>query len=181
MIFNRRDAENHDIYPLIRFLIRFVLRSVALTILLNNNGPLFVRLIYPPQYTWANHIARIGVPTLIRDVLWTFSKFLEAFAIVPQIHLVRRQASCRSFTLGYISLLAVYRFLYGVKTISMLFHRSDPVSAITGLMQMMAYANGLWTCSRIKPGAPPSGDVVENILNDEKAAQIEALDEKVLI
>jgi len=62
-----------------------------------------------------------------------------------------------------------------------MFGHFDPISIITGLIQGSTYVTGLIVCSQIKPAVPPGDDVVENVLNDEKVAQIGALDEKVLV
>mmetsp|Transcript_5786 Transcript_5786/g.18075 ORF Transcript_5786/g.18075 Transcript_5786/m.18075 type:complete len:159 (+) Transcript_5786:298-774(+) len=46
------------------------------------------------------------------DVLWTFSIFLEALAIVPQLFVLQRYREVENLTGHYVFFLGAYRFLY---------------------------------------------------------------------
>lgn len=49
------------------------------------------------------------VPT---EILWSFSIFLEAVAILPQLFLLQRTGEAETITTHYLAALGVYRALY---------------------------------------------------------------------
>ena len=49
---------------------------------------------------------------VLQDVLWTFSEYLEAVAILPQIFLLEATARYEALTFSYIFCLGAYRFFY---------------------------------------------------------------------
>ncbi len=58
------------------------------------------------------------------ELLWTFSLYLEAVAILPQLFLLQRTGEHEQFTLHYIFALGLYRALYLVNWIYRAFTES---------------------------------------------------------
>lgn len=48
----------------------------------------------------------------VSEILWSFSIFLEAVAILPQLHMLRRTGQAEALTRYYIFALGSYRALY---------------------------------------------------------------------
>jgi ER lumen protein retaining receptor len=46
------------------------------------------------------------------ELLWSFSLWLEAVAIMPQINILTKNNEAEAFTLHYIAALGSYRFFY---------------------------------------------------------------------
>ena len=48
----------------------------------------------------------------VMEILWTFSIYLEALAILPQLFLVQKTGEAETITSHYLFALGIYRFLY---------------------------------------------------------------------
>ena len=46
------------------------------------------------------------------EMTWSYSIWLEAFAIMPQLHLLRKQGEVENITSNYIVALGLYRLFY---------------------------------------------------------------------
>lgn len=80
----------------------------------------------------------------IMEVLWTFSLYLEAVAILPQLVLLQRSRNIDNLTGNYVFLLGAYRALYVVNWIYRYFledHRARWIPWISGLVQTALYAD----------------------------------------
>lgn len=80
----------------------------------------------------------------IMEVLWTFSLYLEAVAILPQLVLLQRSRNIDNLTGNYVFLLGAYRALYVVNWIYRYFledHRARWIAWISGLVQTALYAD----------------------------------------
>lgn len=80
----------------------------------------------------------------IMEVLWTFSLYLEAVAILPQLVLLQRSRNIDNLTGNYVFLLGAYRALYVVNWIYRYFledHKARWISWISGLVQTALYAD----------------------------------------
>lgn len=80
----------------------------------------------------------------IVEVLWTFSLYLEAVAILPQLVLLQRSRNIDNLTGNYVFLLGAYRALYVVNWIYRYFledHKARWISWISGLVQTALYAD----------------------------------------
>ncbi|TQD70960.1 hypothetical protein C1H46_043500 [Malus baccata] len=78
------------------------------------------------------------------DVLWSFSIYLEAVAILPQLVLLQRSRNIDNLTGNYVFLLGAYRSLYLVNWIYRFFtelHRVLWIPWISGLVQTALYAD----------------------------------------
>jgi ER lumen protein retaining receptor len=80
------------------------------------------------------------------EMTWSFSLWLEAFAIMPQIDIVNKQKSVESFTAHYIAALGFYRFFYILNWIYRYYDENFLcwTSIITGIVQVLLYADFLY-------------------------------------
>ncbi|PIN23499.1 ER lumen protein retaining receptor [Handroanthus impetiginosus] len=80
----------------------------------------------------------------VMEVLWTFSLYLEAVAILPQLILLQRTRNIDNLTGNYIFLLGAYRALYLLNWIYRFFMEKAQarwISWISGLVQTALYAD----------------------------------------
>ncbi|KAI0001046.1 ER lumen protein retaining receptor [Russula vinacea] len=77
----------------------------------------------------------------ITEVFWSFSIFLEAVAILPQLFIVQRTGEAETITTHYIAALGAYRGLYIPNWIYRYFAEDlvDPISITAGLVQTGLY------------------------------------------
>ena len=80
------------------------------------------------------------------EVLWTYSLWLEAFAIVPQLFMIRRTQRIDVITNHYIFFLGVYRFFYICNWIrkAVVKHKTQYVVWTTGIIQTILYADFIY-------------------------------------
>ncbi|KAA8533483.1 hypothetical protein F0562_031083 [Nyssa sinensis] len=82
--------------------------------------------------------------TSVMEVLWSFSLYLEAVAILPQLKLLQRSKNIDNLTGNYVFLLGAYRALYLINWIYRFFtenHRTRWIPWISGLVQTALYAD----------------------------------------
>jgi ER lumen protein retaining receptor len=61
----------------------------------------------------ATHLIGSGVTNFsVTELLWTFSIYLEAIAILPQLIVLQRYREVENLTGNYIFFMGAYRFLY---------------------------------------------------------------------
>ncbi|KAL6122953.1 hypothetical protein ACLB2K_075477 [Fragaria x ananassa] len=80
----------------------------------------------------------------VTQVLWTFSIYLEAVAILPQLVLLESSRNIDNLTGNYVFLLGTYRALYLLNWIYRFFtelHRVHWIPWISGLIQTVLYAD----------------------------------------
>jgi ER lumen protein retaining receptor len=73
---------------------------------------------------------------------WTFSIYLEAVAIIPQLFLLQKQGECENITSHYVALLGSYRFFYLLNWIYRYFHEyhySQIIVWVCGVVQTALY------------------------------------------
>ncbi|XP_063900995.1 ER lumen protein-retaining receptor-like [Zophobas morio] len=78
----------------------------------------------------------------ILEVLWTFSEFLEAIAIFPQLDMIQTTGEAESITSHYLFFLGLYRALYIPNWIYRYYtekHHLDLISVIPGIVQTALY------------------------------------------
>ena len=73
------------------------------------------------------------------EILWTFSVYLEAVAILPQILFTIRSKEYNSTVLRYVSLLALYKTAHLLSWVYRYFdeHRCDVISIFPGIIQTL--------------------------------------------
>ncbi|KAJ3671902.1 hypothetical protein LUZ60_007981 [Juncus effusus] len=80
-----------------------------------------------------------------REVMWAFSIYLEAVAILPQLVLLQRTRNIDNLTGQYVFLLGAYRALYIINWIYRYFtepyYASHWITWISGLVQTALYAD----------------------------------------
>ncbi|KAI5657414.1 hypothetical protein M9H77_26207 [Catharanthus roseus] len=78
------------------------------------------------------------------EVMWTFSLYLEAVAILPQLILLQRYRNIDNLTGNYVFLLGAYRALYLLNWMYRFFlenHKYRWIPWISGLVQTALYAD----------------------------------------
>jgi ER lumen protein retaining receptor len=81
-----------------------------------------------------------------KQILWTFSLWLEAVAILPQLFILQRTGKAETITTHYLFALGIYRALYILNWIWRFFtdsppHRLEPVAVLAGIMQTILYSD----------------------------------------
>lgn len=79
----------------------------------------------------------------VTEIIWAFSIWLEAVAILPQLFMVQRSGEAESLTVHYIFALGIYRFLYVFNWFyKWIFSIDfDLVSFFAGLIQTALYSD----------------------------------------
>jgi len=77
----------------------------------------------------------------IVEILWAFSIYLEAVAILPQLFMLQRTGEAETITTHYLAALGAYRALYIPNWIYRYFSEGtvDPIAVISGLVQTGLY------------------------------------------
>jgi len=75
------------------------------------------------------------------EILWSFSIFLEAVAILPQLFMLQRTGEAETITTHYLAALGIYRALYIPNWIYRYFTESvvDPIAVTAGIVQTGLY------------------------------------------
>lgn len=79
----------------------------------------------------------------VREVLWSFSIWLESVAILPQLFMVQRTGKAESMTSHYIFALGAYRALYFLNWLYRWLFRSSPdyIAVLGGIIQTALYSD----------------------------------------
>lgn len=77
------------------------------------------------------------------EVLWAFSIYLEAVAILPQLFMLQRTGEAETITTHYLFALGIYRGLYIPNWLYRYFTEDtvDPIAIVAGLVQTGLYAD----------------------------------------
>ncbi|KAF9243189.1 ER lumen protein retaining receptor-domain-containing protein [Melanogaster broomeanus] len=77
----------------------------------------------------------------LTEILWTFSIYLEAVAIFPQLFLLQRTGEAEAITTHYLAALGAYRALYIPNWIYRYWTNGglDPIAVVAGLVQTGLY------------------------------------------
>lgn len=79
------------------------------------------------------------------DILWTFSIYLEALAIVPQLFVLQRYREVENLTGHYVFFLGAYRFLYILNWVYRSyyepFYRHNWLVYVSGTVQTALYVD----------------------------------------
>jgi ER lumen protein retaining receptor len=104
--------------------------TVRVSILLGASA--LLALIFPQRYS-------------VLEILWSFSQFLEAVAIFPQLWLLRRTGEVENLTSHYIFCLGAYRACYVLNWIWRFVtdntYRGQYVTWTAGLLQTSLYVD----------------------------------------
>jgi len=79
----------------------------------------------------------------LTEIMWSFSIFLEAVAIFPQLFILQRTGEAEAITTHYLAALGIYRTLYIPNWIYRYYSEGsvDPIAVIAGLVQTGLYAD----------------------------------------
>ncbi|CAD5233353.1 unnamed protein product [Bursaphelenchus xylophilus] len=77
------------------------------------------------------------------EILWTFSIYLEAVAILPQLFMLQRRGEAETITAHYLFALGSYRGLYILNWVYRYFTEGffDPIVVVSGVVQTVLYAD----------------------------------------
>merc|ERR1719203_1950112 len=105
---------NHD-----SFRVEFLLAPVAILALVLNN-----------QFT-------------VMEILWTFSIYLEAVAILPQLFLISKTGEAETITSHYLFAQGSYRALYILNWIYRYHYENhvDAIAIVAGVVQTILYCD----------------------------------------
>ncbi|OLL24447.1 ER lumen protein-retaining receptor [Neolecta irregularis DAH-3] len=75
------------------------------------------------------------------EILWSFSIWLEAVAILPQLFIIQRTGEAENITTHYVAALGAYRGLYIPNWLYRYFAEGffDPIAVIAGIIQTVIY------------------------------------------
>ncbi|GAA6058724.1 hypothetical protein JCM10212_003412 [Sporobolomyces blumeae] len=77
------------------------------------------------------------------EILWAFSIYLEAVAILPQLFMLQRTGEAENITTHYLFALGAYRALYVPNWVYRYFTEDsvDPIAVCAGLVQTALYSD----------------------------------------
>ena len=95
-------------------------------------GAAVLALVFPYKYT-------------PKEILWAFSIWLEAVAILPQLFMLQRTGEAETITTHYLFALGSYRALYIPNWIYRYVtepnHKPDWIAIVAGLVQTVLYSD----------------------------------------
>uniref|UniRef100_A0AC35TZ10 ER lumen protein-retaining receptor n=1 Tax=Rhabditophanes sp. KR3021 TaxID=114890 RepID=A0AC35TZ10_9BILA len=79
----------------------------------------------------------------ILEIMWTFSIYLEAVAIFPQLFMLQTTGSAETITAHYLFCLGIYRALYVCNWIYRYYDEDhfDSIAIIAGIVQTVLYSD----------------------------------------
>jgi len=82
----------------------------------------------------------------ISEILWAFSIWLEAVAILPQLFMLQRTGEAETITTHYLFALGFYRAMYIPNWVYRYFAEGywDPIPVIAGILQTILYSDFFW-------------------------------------
>ncbi|VDK71199.1 unnamed protein product [Litomosoides sigmodontis] len=77
------------------------------------------------------------------EISWSFSIYLEAVAIMPQLFMLSRTGSAETITAHYLFALGTYRALYILNWVYRYYTEEffDPIATVAGVVQTVLYAD----------------------------------------
>ncbi|KAK6110822.1 ER lumen protein-retaining receptor 2 [Brugia pahangi] len=77
------------------------------------------------------------------EIAWSFSIYLEAVAIMPQLFMLSRTGSAETITAHYLFALGTYRALYILNWIYRYYTEEffDPIATVAGVVQTVLYVD----------------------------------------
>ena len=82
------------------------------------------------------------------EILWAFSIWLEAVAILPQLFMLQRTGEAETITTHYLFALGLYRALYIPnwiwRAVTETHHKVDWIAVTAGIIQTVLYSDFFW-------------------------------------
>jgi ER lumen protein retaining receptor len=96
-------------------------------------GSALLALLFPYKWTWY-------------EVVWAFSIWLEAVAILPQLFLLQRTGEAETITTHYLCALGAYRAFYIPNWVYRyaVEGKRDPIAWVAGVLQTLLYTDFFW-------------------------------------
>ncbi|KAI9823346.1 MAG: endoplasmic reticulum retention protein [Thelocarpon impressellum] len=98
-------------------------------------GSFLMALLFPKDYSFF-------------EILWAFSIWLEAVAILPQLFMLQRTGEAETITTHYLFALGAYRALYipnwVYRYLTEKKNRLEPIAVIAGILQTILYSDFFW-------------------------------------
>ncbi|KAF6810861.1 ER lumen protein retaining receptor [Colletotrichum musicola] len=98
-------------------------------------GAAVMAIVFPYYYTFW-------------EIMWAFSIWLEAVAILPQLFMLQRTGEAETITTHYLAALGIYRALYIPNWIYRYFtevhHKVDWIAVVAGIIQTVLYSDFFW-------------------------------------
>ncbi|GAA6001700.1 hypothetical protein JCM10207_002273 [Rhodosporidiobolus poonsookiae] len=89
------------------------------------------------------------------EILWSFSIYLEAVAILPQLFMLSRTGEAETITTHYLFALGAYRALYVPNWVYRYFSEDtvDPIAICAGLVQTAIFSDFMYLyCTKVLRG-----------------------------
>uniref|UniRef100_A0A0N5A6B1 ER lumen protein-retaining receptor n=1 Tax=Parastrongyloides trichosuri TaxID=131310 RepID=A0A0N5A6B1_PARTI len=79
----------------------------------------------------------------LMEIMWTFSIYLEAIAIMPQLFMLKITGTAETITAHYLFCLGIYRGLYIINWIYRYYSEDfvDPIAVVAGIVQTVLYSD----------------------------------------
>ncbi|KAK0706381.1 putative HDEL sequence binding protein [Lasiosphaeria miniovina] len=98
-------------------------------------GAAVVAVLFPYEYS-------------LMEILWAFSIWLEAVAILPQLFMLQRTGEAETITANYLFALGLYRALYIPNWVYRYVmeprHKVDYIAVTAGIIQTVLYSDFFW-------------------------------------
>ncbi|KAK3371203.1 er lumen protein retaining receptor [Lasiosphaeria ovina] len=98
-------------------------------------GAAVVAVVFPYEYSFM-------------EILWAFSIWLEAVAILPQLFMLQRTGEAETITANYLFALGLYRALYIPNWVYRYVmepkHKVDYIAVTAGIIQTVLYSDFFW-------------------------------------
>ena len=120
-------------------------------------GSAVMALLFPKEYsiTEVCHMRkavysarRYGLKLIdaLMQILWAFSIWLEAVAILPQLFMLQRTGEAETITTHYLFALGAYRALYIPNWLYRYFAEGhvEPIAVVAGILQTVLYSDFFW-------------------------------------
>jgi len=80
------------------------------------------------------------------EVLWTFSVYLEAVAIIPQLQMIAQTGEAETITSHYLFFQGIYRFFYIINWVYRYKNEGyfDKIVVVAGCVQTVLYLDFFW-------------------------------------
>lgn len=81
--------------------------------------------------------------SLLVQILWTFSIYLESVAIMPQLYMISKTGEAETITSHYLFALGLYRGLYIVNWVWRFYTEQfyDWIAIVAGVVQTLLYCD----------------------------------------
>ena len=89
------------------------------------------------------HTNSVSIVVFFLQILWTFSIYLEALAIMPQLYMITKTGEAETITSHYLFALGLYRGLYIVNWVWRYYTEGfyDWISIVAGCVQTLLYCD----------------------------------------